>query len=524
MPFLLLAIIAIIIGVATIAGSITDTQSVIENIYDATWMKVLWGVMVIASIWQIAKRKLWSRLSVFLLHASFLIILAGALLTSLFAEKGNMYLRESVAESAFIDKESKVVRLPFIIKLDSFIIERHPGTDVPSDYISHISIQSTDGKETVSGKISMNNILKHKGYRFYLTSFDEDGKGAWFIVNHDPWGIGTTYTGYALLALSTILILIKRGGKLRSLLRHPLLRKTAFALLLTLSIQGAYASTDLTGTGTITAEQLHDTIPFSKILFILNLSAGLLTLAINLYRPSVSHRIRIASRSLLFLSTALLLFAFCLRWYIGERIPLSNGYETMMALSLATLIIACFIHRRIAIATPFALIISGFTLLVSHLAQMNPQITPLMPVLQSPLLCIHVAVIMISYALFAFMTLNAITSLVIMRKPSQQEQAQRLTLITRIMLYPATLLLAAGIFIGAVWANVSWGCYWSWDPKEVWALVTMIVYGIAFHDTSIPWLRKDKSFNIYIALAFLTLLMTYFGVNYLLGGMHSYAN
>ena len=91
------------------------------------------------------------------------------------------------------------------------------------------------------------------------------------------------------------------------------------------------------------------------------------------------------------------------------------------------------------------------------------------------------------------------------------------------MLYPATFLLAIGIFIGAIWANVSWGSYWSWDPKEVWALITMIVYGIAFHDTSIKLLRSDRIFNIYIALAFLTVLMTYFGVNYLLGGMHSYA-
>jgi ABC-type transport system involved in cytochrome c biogenesis permease subunit len=84
-------------------------------------------------------------------------------------------------------------------------------------------------------------------------------------------------------------------------------------------------------------------------------------------------------------------------------------------------------------------------------------------------------------------------------------------------------LLAIGIFIGAIWANVSWGNYWSWDPKETWALITFMVYGVAFHDQSISWLKKPTTYHLYIALSFLTILMTYFGVNYFLGGMHSYA-
>jgi ABC-type transport system involved in cytochrome c biogenesis permease subunit len=196
----------------------------------------------------------------------------------------------------------------------------------------------------------------------------------------------------------------------------------------------------------------------------------------------------------------------------------------MLFMALATLVTSSIMCRRTPSIIPFGLIISGLTLLVSHLAQMSTSIDNLMPVLQSPLLSIHVSVIMIAYTLFAFMALNGVSSLILSRKTSGQEQAQRLTIISRTMLYPATFLLAIGIFIGAVWANVSWGNYWSWDPKEVWALITMIVYGIAFHDTSIKWLRSDRIFNIYIALAFLTVLMTYFGVNYLLGGMHSYAN
>jgi ABC-type transport system involved in cytochrome c biogenesis permease subunit len=96
--------------------------------------------------------------------------------------------------------------------------------------------------------------------------------------------------------------------------------------------------------------------------------------------------------------------------------------------------------------------------------------------------------------------------------------------ISTIMLYPALFLLSIGIFIGAIWANQSWGTYWSWDPKETWALITMMVYAIALHCGSLPVFRRPMVFHVYMVVAFLTVLMTYFGVNFLLGGMHSYAN
>ena len=98
-----------------------------------------------------------------------------------------------------------------------------------------------------------------------------------------------------------------------------------------------------------------------------------------------------------------------------------------------------------------------------------------------------------------------------------------LTVLSRLLLYPAVLFLAIGIFLGAIWANVSWGTYWSWDPKEVWALITMIFYGLAFHRQSLSWLRRPRLFHLYMLFCFLSVLMTYFGVNYVLGGMHSYA-
>ena len=276
----------------------------------------------------------------------------------------------------------------------------------------------------------------------------------------------------------------------------------------------------------IRAEPIYNRIPFSKCLFMFNLTVGLLAFFHLVYcglRHS-SERSGLLRRINRFLVVALYaaflfqLFGYGLRWYVGGRIPLSNGYETMQFMALCTLVLACLFRRRFPFTVPFGFLLSGFALLVAHLGQMNPQITPLMPVLVSPWLSMHVSLIMMSYALFAFIMLNGILALCIRR------HERMLMLLSRLLLYPANFFLGAGIFMGAVWANVSWGRYWAWDPKEVWALITFLVYGMAFHSKSLSAFRRPLFFHIYMIAAFLTVLMTYFGVNYVLGGMHSYAN
>lgn len=282
----------------------------------------------------------------------------------------------------------------------------------------------------------------------------------------------------------------------------------------------------------VKAELLYNHIPFSKILFMVNLTAGILAFLLLLYNslrrntlsPKTPKVSRIAETSFSVALYAAFIFhlaGYCLRWYIGGRIPLSNGYETMQFMALCILLVACLLHRKFPFMLPFGFQLSGFALLVSYLGQMNPQITPLMPVLVSPWLSIHVSLIMMSYALFAFIMLNGILALCHHR---QNERVEQLTILSRLLLYPAVFFLGAGIFLGAVWANVSWGRYWAWDPKEVWALITFLVYGAAFHSQSLRIFRKPLFFHIYMIIAFLTVLMTYFGVNYVLGGMHSYAN
>ena len=146
------------------------------------------------------------------------------------------------------------------------------------------------------------------------------------------------------------------------------------------------------------------------------------------------------------------------------------------------------------------------------------------PVLNSPLLSVHVSIIMMGFAMLSFTFISGLTA-ILLRLVSRTAQPKMVQLqqLSLVFLYPALAALGIGIFIGAIWANVSWGEYWGWDPKEVWALITFMIYAIPLHARSVAQLRRPTAFHLFMTLAFMTLVMTYFGVNYFLGGMHSYA-
>ena len=268
----------------------------------------------------------------------------------------------------------------------------------------------------------------------------------------------------------------------------------------------------------ISAEILYNQLPLTVVGAFMIL-AGILIIVIAEIIRKKGFAVKLG---ILLIISAFQLAVFILRWYISGNIPLSNGYETMAFVSLSTSLLTLsaiwmlrkqtFVCNTVTIG---GLMIAGLTLLVAHLSEMSPQITSLMPVLHSPWLTTHVSLIMISYSLFAFMAVIAGVDLV--------KKDARLDALNRLMLYPAEIFLTIGIFLGAIWANQSWGTYWSWDPKEVWALISMLIYCIPFHTESLPFMKKAKVMDWYLIMAFLSILMTYFGVNYLLGGMHSYA-
>lgn len=272
----------------------------------------------------------------------------------------------------------------------------------------------------------------------------------------------------------------------------------------------------------LTAEKIYNRLPYTTILFMLNLTLGMLTLGFMARRSTKATR---PLRVLLLLSFLLLTFVLALRWIISGTIPLGNGYETTLAVAwMAQLFVLIFTSTQSAghngltlLMCAFGFLISGFFLLVSHISLMDPAIGPLMPVLNSPLLSIHVSFMMMSYAFLAITFFCGLAALV------RPRQAEALQVVSRVFLYPAIVTLGIGIFLGAIWANVSWGSYWSWDPKETWALITFMLYAIALHTQSLPRLSRPRAYHIYMVFCFLSILMTYFGVNYLLSGMHSYA-
>ena len=268
------------------------------------------------------------------------------------------------------------------------------------------------------------------------------------------------------------------------------------------------------------AERINNAFPFATILFMANLTLGFIALFYTIYRMTKKKEIKalnIALPILLGVSFLALTFGLALRWIISGNVPMSNGYESMLTVAWFVMLISILMQLRIRIVMVFGFLISGFFLLVSHINQMDPAIGQMMPVLNSPLLSIHVSIIMMSYALLSLTFICGIMG-ICLRSHGEELQA-----LSRIFLYPALTTMGFGIFIGAIWANVSWGNYWSWDSKETWALITFMIYAVVVHTQSLSVFRKPLVYHIYITLAFMSIAMTYFGVNYFLTGMHSYA-
>ena len=270
------------------------------------------------------------------------------------------------------------------------------------------------------------------------------------------------------------------------------------------------------------AEIFYNSINTLRWPVFLSLTLSLLMCVLMFFRYRSRYLFVIYPLSLVICLTLLL----SLRWWVSGHVPVSNGYETMQFMAWAMLIITLVLQRRFAIISGLGTLIASFCLLVAMIAGGSPQITSLMPVLQSPLLSIHVSVIMCAYALFALITLLSVVGLLsshFSRFAGAHSELPPLRGIEGVLLYPAVFLLTTGIFLGAIWANVSWGTYWSWDPKETWALITLMIYAVPLHAESMPQFRNPRFYHLYMIFAFLSVLTTYFGVNYLLGGMHSYA-
>lgn len=529
------ALITAILMVATIMEKIHGTEYVLQNIYCADWMIALWTTATLSGIVYVLQRRMQRQPVTLCLHLAFAVILLGAFVTHTTGRQGQMHLRVGEYSNQYLLPDSTIEKFPFSISLHGFEVTRYAGTETPMDFTSTIVIYDN---ERIEGTVSMNSIFKHRGYRFYQSGYDNDERGTFLAVSHDPWGIGITYAGYSLLLLSMILFFVQPDSRFRTALRKG--RTIAIILLMlfvsttssarnTQQIPAKENAIALLGTN-YGAEALYNSMSDNRPLAITCLATGtILFVLFCINRKENRTRQILASwiKVIAWVTAAYLSLQIALRWHIGGHIPLSNGYETMVFMAWLSILMTPIAGNRVKEVLPFGYIVCGLALLVSTFGDSTEQIAPLAPVLRSPLLSIHVVVIMISYTLLAFTMLNGVAALIIntthKNSPLANREIAELQRISTLMLYPAVFLLTAGIFIGAVWANISWGRYWGWDPKEVWALITMLLYSTTLHSGSIKAMRHPLFFHIYCIVAFLAVLMTYFGVNFILGGMHSYA-
>lgn len=260
---------------------------------------------------------------------------------------------------------------------------------------------------------------------------------------------------------------------------------------------------------------------------------GGLLLALGILMLFRSHRLfHLAwaiGKGLALLGFALFTLHLGLRWYVAQHPPWSDGFEMLVFVAWGILGFGLLFSGKSRFTIPLGLLFSGTLLFVSFLDWLNPEITNLMPVLHSYWLKIHVAIIVSSYAPLALAAVIALLSLLLLLFKPAEPQAkwwgsmQELRIVNELAITSGLFLLAVGTFLGGVWANESWGRYWAWDPKETWALISIIVYAAVLHSRLVPGLKNALFYNLASLWAFSSIIMTSFGVNYYLSGLHSYA-
>ncbi len=304
------------------------------------------------------------------------------------------------------------------------------------------------------------------------------------------------------------------------------------------SYQEQYASDIMPSKNRIAAEMFFNKAAiFQKLIPVYLLSGIVLLFGIfsKMVKPSISlkllTKIVLVVTSLGFLAHT---FGLGLRWFIAEHAPWSDGYESMIYIAWAISLSGIFFSRQSIVALSLTSILAGVTLFVAHLSWMDAQITTLVPVLKSYWLNIHVSVITASYGFLALCSLLGFFTLILFiiknkdPKSKRNEEIDRniveATRINEMSMILGLSLITVGNFLGGVWANESWGRYWGWDPKETWALVSILVYAAIVHFRFIKALSNQFAFAVASTIAFASILMTYFGVNFYLSGMHSYAS
>ena len=285
---------------------------------------------------------------------------------------------------------------------------------------------------------------------------------------------------------------------------------------------------------TVKAEITYNKYDIFKKLYSWYIYAGTLffiVLIVQIFKPNrfLSFLVK-GFKSLLTILFLLHTAGLVARWYISGHAPWSDAYESMIYVAWATQFFGLTFGRKSALTMASTAFVVGMILMIAHWNWMDPAIANLVPVLDSYWLMIHVAVIVGSYGPFALGMIIGVVSLFLIlittnkNKIKIKLRIKELTIINELAITVGLIMLTIGNFLGGMWANESWGRYWGWDPKETWALISIIVYAFVIHMRLIPGLRGAWIFNLMSIIAFASILMTYFGVNFYLVGLHSYAS
>lgn len=304
------------------------------------------------------------------------------------------------------------------------------------------------------------------------------------------------------------------------------------------SYQEQYATDIMPSPSRISAEMFFNKAGiFQKLTPVYLLSGLLLLFAIfaKMIKPTIS--LRLLTKVMLgitFLGFLAHTFGLGLRWYIAQHAPWSDGYESMIYIAWAIVLAGLFFSKQSIVSLALTSILAGVTLFVAHLSWMDAQITTLVPVLKSYWLNIHVSVITASYGFLGLCSLLGFFTLILFIVRGKGKNVKRTqeidrniveaTRINEMAMILGLSLLTVGNFLGGVWANESWGRYWGWDPKETWALVSILIYAAVVHFRFVKSLNNQFAFAVASTVSFASIIMTYFGVNFYLSGMHSYAS
>ena len=298
--------------------------------------------------------------------------------------------------------------------------------------------------------------------------------------------------------------------------------------------QKKYGSSVLPENEKVKAEMLYNKYDIFKRLFSGYIYVGTLFFLLLIFQIFYNTKgikvLVIGFRGILLLLFTLHTLGLIARWYISGHAPWSDAYESMIYVAWATQFFGLVFGRKSDLTMASTAFIAGMILMIAHWNWMDPAIANLVPVLDSYWLMIHVAVIVGSYGPFALGMIIGGVALLLMILSSEankeriQLQIKELTVINELALTVGLIMLTIGNFLGGMWANESWGRYWGWDPKETWALISIMVYAFVIHMRLIPGMRSPWLFNLMSIIAFASILMTYFGVNFYLVGLHSYAS